>query len=87
MEHASPERPVDPEPPTWTPVNIQQPEENIDTAFTGFLTEAPPHLPTASTDTALPDYATGQGSNGGMFNLIIRINERTSVIGRCQPQP
>ncbi len=34
--------------------------------------------PTASTDTALPEYAAGQRSNGGMFNLIIRKNQNTT---------
>ncbi len=79
MEYSSPERPVDSEPPTWAPANIQEPEENRNTANTGFLLEETPHFPTASTDTAVPEYAAGQGSDGGMFNLTIRLNERTSV--------
>ncbi len=79
MEYSSPERPVDSEPPTWTPANIQEPEENRNTANTDFLPEETQHFPTASTDTAVPEYAASQGSDGGMFNLTIRLNERTSV--------
>ncbi len=82
MEYSSPERPVDSEPPTWTPANIQEPQENLNTASTGFPPEETPHFPAAPTDTALPEYAAGQESNGGMFNLIIRVTERTSSIGR-----
>ncbi len=81
-ENASPESPVDSESPSWNPVHFAKTEENRNTANTGFLPEETPHFPAASTDTTLPEYAAGQWSNGGMFNLIIRVNERTSVLGR-----
>ncbi len=79
MEDTSPERKVSSESPSWNPVNVQEPEENRNTANTGFLLEGKPQSPTAPTDTALPEYAAGPQS---MFNLIIRLNERTSVIWR-----
>ncbi len=87
LEYTSPERPVDSESPSWNPVHFAKTEENRNTANTVFLPEETPHLPTASTDTALPKYAAGKWINGGMFYLIIRVNERPSVIGRCQSQP
>ncbi len=86
-EYASPERPVDSESPSWNPVHVDKTEENRNTANTGFVPEETSQSPTASTDTTRPEYVAGQGSNGGMFNLIIRVKERTSVIGHCQPQP
>ncbi len=82
MEDTSPERKVSSESPSWNPVNIQEPEENRNTVNTGFLPEGKPQSPAAPTDTALPEYAAGPRSNGGMFNLIIYVNERTSVRGR-----
>ncbi len=60
--------PVDSESPTWNPV--EETDENNDTAYTGFLPEAP-LSPAAPAGTELTEYAAGQGSYGGMFNLII----------------
>ncbi len=81
MEHTSPERPVGSESPSWNRVHFAKTEENSNIANTGFLPEETPNFPTASTDTALPEYAAGQGRNGGMFILIIRVEERTAVLG------
>ncbi len=79
MEHASPERPVGSESPSWNRVYFAKAEKNRNTANTGFLPEEAPNFPTASTDTTLPEYAAGQGINRGTFNLIIRVNERVSL--------
>ncbi len=55
---------------TWNPV--EETEENNDTAYTGFLPEETPQPPAAPAGTELTQYAAGQGSYAGMFNLIIQ---------------
>ncbi len=62
--------PVDSELSTWN--SGEETEENIDTAYIGFLPEAP-RSPAAPAETELAEYAADdEGNNRGMFNLIFR---------------
>ncbi len=62
--------PVDSESPTWNPV--EETEEDNDTAYTGFLPEAP-LSPAAPAESEFSKYAAAdEGNNRGMFNLMLR---------------